>query len=100
MKTPLFLAVRSILNRHDIAGVIMDDAVVDEYDSETNDIVLLLDNKIAQSDLAVALRNIFIKWFDEKTAGGLERYNQMATEITALLRVNVGSVSNDNVQNQ
>lgn len=76
--SPLFLAVRKIVNYVDPITLIGMGCPLDEYDSEVADILKILPNAISSRELAEMIYLVFIKWFGERTAGVYENYKQIA----------------------
>jgi len=78
-KTVLFVEVKKVINAHDPVGLISGGAPEDEYDSEIIKVTRLLPSD--RKALAEGIHDIFVKSFDEQSAGGIERYELIAEKI-------------------
>jgi hypothetical protein len=72
--------IQNILRKHDPICLIAQGAPDDEYDSFA-DKILLVQKKENVEELAKSIHEIFIAMFDEKLAGSLEKYRDIAYEI-------------------
>ncbi|MDQ5886292.1 MAG: hypothetical protein QG626_253 [Patescibacteria group bacterium] len=75
-------SVRSILRRVDPIGLISGGAPDSEYDMEALSIANI--HARDPDELATKIHEIFVKAFDERTAGPRGKYEAIAAEIVAL----------------
>jgi len=79
----LFEEISSIIYKHDPVGINLSDNP-DEYDIETGAILVVLEKCISKEGLDRNIHSIFVKMFDEKTAGSLADYKSMSHNIWVL----------------
>lgn len=60
-----YIVVKSIIDEWDPIGLLNLGCPEDEYDPEIKDIVALLPNVKSVDELALRIRQVFIKWFEE-----------------------------------
>ncbi|MGD1024902.1 MAG: hypothetical protein ABR880_19105 [Candidatus Sulfotelmatobacter sp.] len=80
----LFDSVSAPLFRHDPIGIAFDNENTDEYDPETGTILPRLRNCKCASDVLRVVHEEFVRWFDAGTAGSVERYGDIASEVWRL----------------
>jgi hypothetical protein len=83
--TNLVDAVSQILFRADPAGINFE-TNTDEYDAEAEAIVIGLPNAHSPEDVKALTHGTFVQWFDAQTAGHIDRYAAVASEIWNLWR--------------
>jgi hypothetical protein len=81
-------AVSQALRDADPIGLIQGGAPVDEYDPEVGTVLPRLRAATSSGDVRAILHEEFVHWFGDKVAGGMERYDQAAESIWAILRIN------------
>ena len=79
----LYDSVSKILFTHDPIEINFE-TNDDEYEPEVSTILPRLKNCNSVTDVLIVIHEEFTKWFDEDTAGGKERYEQIAEEIWEL----------------
>ncbi len=89
--TDLFDAVSQILFLADPAGINFE-TNTDEYDPEAETIVTGLPNAHSPEDVKALTHETFVQWFDAQTAGSIDRYAAVATEIWNLWRHHLGQL--------
>jgi hypothetical protein len=77
----LFDSVAALLFRHDPIGIAFDNENVDEYEPEAGTILPRLRSCESSADALSVIHEEFVRWFDIETAGPIERYTEMASEI-------------------
>lgn len=60
-----YVVVKSIFDEWDPMGLLNLGCPEDEYDPEIRDVVALLTHVISVDELALKIRRVFIKWFEE-----------------------------------
>src|SRR5215470_17068778 len=80
----LFDSVSALLFRHDPIGIAFDNENTDEYDLETGTILPRLRRCESASDALRVVHEEFVCWFDTDTAGPMELYSEIASEIWQL----------------
>lgn len=60
-----YVIVKSVIDEWDPIGLLYLGCPEDEYDPEIKDIVALLSNATSVDELALIIREVFIKWFEE-----------------------------------
>jgi hypothetical protein len=80
----LFDSVAALLFRHDPIGIAFDNENVDEYEPEAGTILPRLRSCESSADALSAIHEEFVRWFDIETAGPVERYTAIASEIWKL----------------
>ena len=73
-----------LLYRHDPIGIAFGDNP-DEYAPEAGTVAVLLEDARTVDDVRAVVHAEFVRWFDEDTAGPVERYDSLAEEIRTLL---------------
>jgi hypothetical protein len=76
----LVAAVSAALFRADPIGINYE-TNTDEYDAEAETIVIALPKAAGVDEVRALTHEAFIQWFDEATAGPIERYDAVANEI-------------------
>ena len=79
----MFDAISALLFRHDPIGISSDDNP-DEYDPEARTILPRLRDCFSADDTVRVVHEEFIHWFGDQTAGPLELYTPIASEIWLL----------------
>lgn len=79
----MFDAIAALLFRHDPIGISSDNNP-DEYEPEARTILPRLRNCHSADDTLRVVHEEFIRWFDEQTAGPLDLYTPIASEIWLL----------------
>jgi hypothetical protein len=75
--------IEELLFRADPIGINFEDNT-DEYDPETRTIVDRLPSARSEEDAVRIVHEEFVRWFDEKIAGGAERYRVIGADIWRL----------------
>jgi hypothetical protein len=75
--------VSQILYRADPVGINFE-TNTDEYDSEAETIVIALTNADGPADVKAIAHETFVQWFDAQTAGPIERYASVGSEVWSL----------------
>jgi hypothetical protein len=88
-KRDLVEAVSAILFRADPIGINFE-TNTDEYDAEAETIVIALPKATSPDDVKALTHDAFVQWFDAQTAGPIDRYTPVATEIWSLWRRHEG----------
>ncbi|MEQ7010407.1 hypothetical protein ABN028_29940 [Actinopolymorpha sp. B17G11] len=78
-------SVSQILFRADPVGINFE-TNTDEYDAEAETIVIGLPNTHGPEDVNALTHETFVQWFDAQTAGPIERYAAVSSEIWNLWR--------------
>lgn len=84
-------AVSQILFRADPAGINFE-TNTDEYDAEAETIVIGLPDARHPEDVRALTHETFVQWFDAQTAGPIDRYATVASEIWNLWRRHQGQL--------
>jgi len=79
----LFDTVAALLFRHDPVGISFEENT-GEYEPEAGTILPRLRNCNSEQDVQRVLHEEFVRWFDAVTAGPMEQYSGMASEIWRL----------------
>lgn len=82
-------AVSALLFRADPVGINFE-TNTDEYDAEAETIVIALPRATGLDDVRALAHEAFVQWFDAHTAGPIDRYTAVATEIWSLWRRHQG----------
>lgn len=80
----LFNSVAALLFRHDPIGIAFDNENIDEYEPEAGTILPRLRRCESPADALRAIHEEFVRWFGADTAGPVERYEDIASEIWQL----------------
>lgn len=80
-----------ILFRADPVGINFD-TNTDEYDAEAETIVIGLPRTSGPADVKALAHETFVQWFDAHTAGPIDRYAAVASEIWSLWRRHQGQL--------
>jgi hypothetical protein len=80
----LFDSVAALLFRHDPIGIAFDNDNLDEYEPEAGTILPRLRSCESPADALCAIHEEFVRWFGADTAGPVERYAEIASEIWQL----------------
>ncbi|SDL57024.1 hypothetical protein SAMN05660642_00278 [Geodermatophilus siccatus] len=80
----LVAELEALLYRHDPVGIAFGDNP-DEYAPEAGTIAVRLQDARTVDDVRAVVHAEFVRWFDEDTAGPVERYHRVAEEIWTLL---------------
>ena len=81
----LFDSVAALLYRHDPIGINFE-VSADEYEPETGTILPRLRSCCTLDDVQKVVHEEFVHWFDTPTAGPVEHYRDIASEIWQLWR--------------
>jgi len=79
----LFDAMAALLYRHDPIGINFE-INTDEYESEAGTILPRLHSCHSADDVLQVVHAEFVRWFDSDTAGPLEHYKEIASEVWQL----------------
>jgi hypothetical protein len=77
----LIAGITKVVNANDPIDLIAMGAPVDEYSSEVASIAMLGAKDVTEQEMSAAIYVLFCKMFDEKTAGGKEKYAKIAHEL-------------------
>jgi hypothetical protein len=80
----LFDSVAALLFRYDPIGIAFDNENTDEYEPEAGTILPRLRSCESPDDALRAIHEEFVRWFDADTAGPVDRYAEIASEIWQL----------------
>lgn len=81
----LYSRVAALLLRHDPIGINFDGGVPeDEYEPEVGTILPRLKSCSSIDDVLRVVHEEFVHWFGADTAGGPDRYREIATNLWAL----------------
>lgn len=80
----LFDSVAALLFKHDPIGIAFDNENIDEYEPEAGTILPRLRNCESSADVLRVTHEEFVRWFDANTAGRVESYGEIASEIWQL----------------
>ena len=84
MRAPSLIdEVEALLYRHDPVGIGFGDNP-DEYRPEAESIVASLPNARSVDDVLTLVHEEFVRWFDEDTAGPVDRYEDIARDVWAI----------------
>ena len=81
-------AVPQALRDADPIGLIQGGAPLDEYDPEVGTVLPRLRGVTSSGDVRRILHEEFAHWFGQEVAGDIERYEEAAENIWAILTIN------------
>lgn len=87
--------VSRLLFRADPVGINFE-TNTDEYDAEAETIVIALPNVHGPDDVKALAHGSFVQWFDARTAGPVERYAEVASQIWSLWQRHQGQAGLSN----
>ena len=79
----LYDSVSELLFQHDPIGINFE-INQDEYQSEVSTILPRLRECRSEEDVIKLVHHEFVRWFDESTAGSIDSYREIASEIWEL----------------
>jgi len=79
----LYDSISELLFRHDPVGINFE-TNPDEYQSEVSTILPRLRECQSEEDVIKVVHHEFVRWFDESTAGSIDSYREIASDIWQL----------------